>query len=63
MLDLRDINKLQIDSYITIAAINSPNIYNCYCFTKFMKILSFGVLISAMLKFNRNIQNIGFMPL
>lgn len=33
MLDLRDINKLQIDSYITIAAINSPNIYNCYCFT------------------------------
>ena len=27
MLDLRDINKLQIDSYITIAAINSPNIY------------------------------------
>ena len=26
MLDLRDINKLQIDSYITIAAINSPNI-------------------------------------
>ena len=29
MLDLRDINKLQIDSYITIAAINSPNIYNC----------------------------------
>ena len=27
-----------------------------------MKILSFGVLISAMLKFNRNIQNIGFMP-
>ena len=34
MLDLRDINKLQIDSYITIAAINITNIYNCYCFTR-----------------------------
>ena len=34
MLDLRDINKLQIDSYIKIAAINSHNIYNCYCFNR-----------------------------
>ena len=34
MLNMSDFYKLQKASYITIAAINSPNIYNCYCFTR-----------------------------